>query len=79
MKGKLSPRYIGSYEIPKSMGPVAYKLKFPTNLSRIHNVFYVSMLRKYVSDFSHILQKQPLEIEEDLTYEEKPLRVLERK
>lgn len=54
-KGKLSPRYIELYEILTRVGPVAYKLKLPAELSRIHNVFHVSMLRKYVSDSSHIL------------------------
>lgn len=44
------------------MGPVAYKLKLPMELSRIHNVFHVLMLRKYAPNSLHILQKQPLEV-----------------
>ena len=46
-RGKLSPRYIGPYEIVSKVGPVAYKLKLPLELLRIHDTFHVSMLRKY--------------------------------
>ncbi|KAK9204604.1 hypothetical protein WN943_014866 [Citrus x changshan-huyou] len=52
--GKLSPRYIGPYEIVECIGPLAYRLALPTELSRIHNVFHVSMLRKYIDDPSHV-------------------------
>lgn len=58
---------------------MADKLECPTKISRIHNVFHFSMLRKYVSDSLHILKDQLLEIQENLTYEEKPLRVFDRK
>ena len=56
-RGKLSPRYIGPYEILSKVGPVAYKLKLPPELSRIHDTFHVSMLRKYIPDPSHVLRK----------------------
>ncbi|KAL4279245.1 hypothetical protein GQ457_03G005370 [Hibiscus cannabinus] len=46
-KGKLSPRYIGPYEIVERVGSVAYRLLLPSELERIHDVFHVSMLRKY--------------------------------
>ena len=46
-KGKLSPHYIGPYEIIEKVGPLAYKLALPPELMRIHNVFHVSMLRRY--------------------------------
>ena len=55
-KGKLSPRYIGPYEIIEKVGPLAYKLALPPELSRIHNVFYVSVLRRYRSDPSHVIK-----------------------
>ncbi|KAL5560626.1 hypothetical protein UlMin_036837 [Ulmus minor] len=69
-KGKLSPRYIGPFEILERIGKVAYKLALPSELSTVHNVFHVSMLRKYISDPSHVLESEPIEIREDLTYEE---------
>ncbi|CAL2256122.1 unnamed protein product [Prunus armeniaca] len=72
-RGKLSPRYIGPYEIVKRVGPVAYRLTLPSDLSRLHDVFHVSMLRKYISDPSHVLEEQPTELQEDLTYVEIPL------
>ena len=54
-KGKLSPRFIGSYEILERIVPVAYRLALPPELAKLHNVFYVSMLQRYRSDGSHIL------------------------
>ena len=55
--GKLSPRFIGPYEIVSKVGPVAYRLKLPPELSRIHDTFHVSMLRKYIPDPSHVLRE----------------------
>ena len=66
IKGKVSPRFIGPYEILARVGPVTYKLRLPTEMSKVHNVFHVSMLPKYVPDSSHILQEQPLEVKENL-------------
>ncbi|KAL5583196.1 hypothetical protein UlMin_015638 [Ulmus minor] len=70
-KGKLSPRFIGPFEILKRVGKVAYQLALPPSLSVVHNVFHVSMLKKYVSDPSHVLQEAPVEIDEKLSYEER--------
>jgi hypothetical protein len=78
-KGKLSPRYVGPFEILERVGPVAYKLALPPALSGIHNVFHISMLRRYVSDPSHILSYEPLQVQEDLSYEEMPMKILDRK
>ncbi|KAL0536830.1 hypothetical protein IC582_025792 [Cucumis melo] len=61
-KGKLSPRYIGPYQITERVGPAAYRLELPIELARIHDVFHVSMLRKYIPDPSHVLQDQPVEL-----------------
>ncbi|PON98134.1 Ribonuclease H-like domain containing protein, partial [Trema orientale] len=62
-KGKLSPRFIGPYEIIEKVGNVAYRLAFHPKLSGVHNVFHVSMFRKYVSDPSHVLSQEPLELD----------------
>ncbi|CAN6691503.1 unnamed protein product [Malus baccata var. baccata] len=78
-KGKLSPRYIGPYEITERIGEVVYRLELPPELSKIHNVFHVSMLRHYVSDHSHVIPPQPLEINPDLTYDEEPVTILDWK
>ncbi|KAL6225985.1 hypothetical protein ACLB2K_004833 [Fragaria x ananassa] len=78
-RGKLSPRYIGPYEIIERVGTVAYRLELPSELSRIHNVFHESMLRKYIADPSHVLQEQPISLKKDLTYEEEPVQILDRK
>ncbi|CAL2247688.1 unnamed protein product [Prunus armeniaca] len=78
-RGKLSPRYIGPYEITERIGPVAYRLALPPELSLVHDVFHVSMLRKYMPDPSHVLGHQPMELQEDLSYEEQPMQILDRK
>ena len=54
-KGKLSLRFIGPYEILERIGPVVYRLAFPPELAKLHNVFHVSMLQKYRYDESYIL------------------------
>ena len=76
-KGKLSPRYIGPYEILERVGPLAYRLALPPELAQIHNVFHVSMLRRYRSDPSHVLRDEPVEISDDLSYVEEPQEILE--
>ena len=74
---KLSPRYIGPYEILERVGVVAYRLALPPELSRIHDVFHVSMLRKYIPDPSHILDTQPVQLRTDLTYDEEPVQIMD--
>ena len=53
--GKLSPRYIGSFEVLERVGTVAYRLALPSSLSSVHAVFHVSMLRKYTPDLTHVV------------------------
>ncbi|KAK6146170.1 hypothetical protein DH2020_020039 [Rehmannia glutinosa] len=78
-KGKLKPRYIGPYEILERIGEVAYKLALPPELSGVHDVFHVPMLRKYVFDPSHVVNREAIQVKEDLTYEEFPVAILDRK
>ncbi|KAA3453025.1 pol protein [Gossypium australe] len=77
-KGKLSPRFIGPFKVMKRVGPVAYQLELPAELSQIHDVFHVSMLRRYRSDPSHILAVEEVEVSPDLTMEEEPVQILDR-
>lgn len=78
-KGKLSPRYIGPYEIIERIGSTAYRLALPPELSRLHDVFHVSMLRKYIADPSHVLTSELIELKDDLTYVEQPVEILDRR
>ena len=76
--GKLSPRFIGPYEVIEKVGPVAYRLVLPLELEKIHNFFHVSMLRRYRSDPSHVVSSEMIELRPDLTYEEEPVEILAR-
>ncbi|XP_052478414.1 uncharacterized protein LOC128033955 [Gossypium raimondii] len=69
-KGKLSPRFIGTYHIIKRIGRVAYQLELPPESDRIHNVFHVSMLRRYQSNPSHVILVEDIKVRSDLTFEE---------
>ncbi|XP_074278053.1 uncharacterized protein LOC141601657 [Silene latifolia] len=78
-RGKLSQKYVGPYEILDRVGEVAYRLALPPALARVYNVFHVSQLRKYVSDPSHVLEIENIELDEQLTYEEFPKEILDTK
>ncbi|XP_019194156.1 PREDICTED: uncharacterized protein LOC109188097 [Ipomoea nil] len=78
-KGKLSPRFIGPYEILERVGSLAYRLALPMELESVHNVFHVSQLKRYVHDPAHVLPPEVIPIDEDLSYEERPLRILDFK
>ena len=75
-QGKLNPRYIGPFEIVERIGPVAYRLDLSKEFSRVHNVFHISMLRKYIPDPSHVLDTSEIELRDDLSYEEQPVQIL---
>ena len=77
-KGNLSPRFIGPYEMIEKVGLVAYRLALPPQLEKIHNVFHVLMLRRYMSDPSHVVSSEMIELRPDLTYEEEPVEILAR-
>jgi len=67
--GKLSPRFVGLFEVKEVVGPVVYKVELPPALSGIHNIFHVSTLRKHV----------PLQVQDDLRYKELLVQILDRK
>jgi len=77
LKGKLASRYVGPFEVTKRIGPVAYRLTLPPYLAKIHDVFHVFLLRKAEVDPSQFLSQIPLEIDENLTLEMKPMKVLD--
>ena len=77
--GKLAPRFIGPFEILERIGEVAYRLALPPQLSGVHDVFHISMLRKYEPDPSHVLEWSALDLDTDVSFEEKPLEVLDRR
>ena len=69
-KGNFSSRFIGLYEINERVGPVVYKLALPLELDKIHNVFHVSMLKRYCLDPCHVLPVEFIEVGPYLTYNE---------
>ena len=77
-KGKLSPRFIGSYDVLERVGLVAYRLALLPKLAKLHNVFHVSMLRRYRSDESHILLVQDMQVQAYLSYDEESKAILAR-
>ncbi|KAI4321445.1 hypothetical protein MLD38_034825 [Melastoma candidum] len=78
LKGKLSPRYIGPYEILERIGSVAYRLALPPRLADIHNVFHVAMLRKYVPDPRHVLHDEQIEVAPNLQVTTEPVEIVDR-
>ena len=77
-RGKLSSRFIGPYEILERIGLVAYRLALPPELAKLHDVFHVSILRKYHADESHILPVQEVQVQQDLSYDKEPKDIMAR-
>ncbi|XP_012468880.1 uncharacterized protein LOC105786958 [Gossypium raimondii] len=75
---KLSYMFIGLYRILKRMGSVACQIELPLELDFIHDVFHVSMLRKYRSNPSHVVSVEEIEVRLDLTFEEEQVQILDR-
>ena len=79
LKGKLAPRYIGPFEILEICGLVAYRIRLPSRLAAVHNVFHVSQLKTCVKILEEIIEQQNLEVELDLSYVEYPMKILDSK
>ena len=60
-KRKLNPLFVGPFEILERVGTLAYKVALPPSLSKVHNVFHVSTLRKYIYDPSHVVELEPIQ------------------
>jgi hypothetical protein len=78
-KGKLSPTFVGPFEITQKVGGLAYKIALPPDLVGTHDVFHVSMLRKYIANPDVIVEYEPLEIHEGLTYVDEPVKIMDKK
>ena len=76
-KGKLSPRFIGLFLMKECVGKLAYRLELPESMRGVHDVFHVSILRKYLRDPEHHITVEPVTIEQDLSLESRPVRILE--
>ncbi|XP_019442294.1 PREDICTED: uncharacterized protein LOC109347010 [Lupinus angustifolius] len=74
---KLTPRFIGPYQILKRIGHVAYQIALPPLLSNLHNAFHVSQLRKYIRDQSHVLKPDSIQLKENLTFKTLPVRIVD--
>ena len=67
-RGKLSPRFIGPFEIFERVGTIAYRLDLPPSISGVHEVFHISMLRRYTRDPAHVVDWGEIEVDTDGTF-----------
>ncbi|WVZ52484.1 hypothetical protein U9M48_003538, partial [Paspalum notatum var. saurae] len=79
VKGKLAPRYVGPFKITEQCGPVAYRLELPPHLAAVHDVFHVSQLKKCLRVLEEEVDTSQVQIEPDLTYEARPIKILDQK
>ncbi|KAI3740185.1 hypothetical protein L2E82_30607 [Cichorium intybus] len=77
-RGKLNPRYIGPFEILARIGPVAYKLQLPQELSNVHPTFHVYNLKKCLSDETLVIPLDDIEVNENLHFVEEPVEIMDR-
>ena len=75
--GKLSPCYVGPYRILSRVRKVAYEIELPTDLSSIHPVFHVSLLKKWIGDPAVLVPLESIDIYDSLSYEEIPVKILD--
>ncbi|GKA20058.1 hypothetical protein Tco_0699973 [Tanacetum coccineum] len=77
-RGKLNLRYIRPFKILERIGPMAYKLEVPEELSSIHNTFHVSNLKKCLSDESLIIPMKELQLDDKLNFVKEPVEIMDR-
>ncbi|XP_057432462.1 uncharacterized protein LOC130725232 [Lotus japonicus] len=75
---KLTPKFIGPYQITERVGPVAYRIALPPFLSNIHDVLHVSQLRRYMADNSHVIEPDDIQLKDDLTMEMPPIKIVDK-
>ncbi|GJY42979.1 hypothetical protein Tco_0431192 [Tanacetum coccineum] len=77
-RGKFNPRYIGPFKILERIGPVAYKLELPEELSNVHSIFHLSNLKKCLSDESLVIPMKELRLDDKLNFVEEPVEIMDR-
>ncbi|GJT42062.1 putative reverse transcriptase domain-containing protein [Tanacetum coccineum] len=77
-RGKLNPRYVGPFKVLEKVGEVAYKLELPEELSRVHNTFHVSNLKKYYAEESLAIPLDGLHFDDKLQFVEEPVEIMDR-
>jgi hypothetical protein len=78
IKGKLAPHYIGLYPIIDKYGPTSYQVELPSRLSRVHNVFHVSQLKRCMKPPTDVVVKNTIPLEPDLIYKAYPIKILDQ-
>ncbi|GJX44107.1 putative reverse transcriptase domain-containing protein [Tanacetum coccineum] len=78
-RGKLNPRYVETLKVLKKVGAIAYKLELPQELSRVHNTFHVSNLKKCYSDDPLVVPLEGLQVDDKLHFVEEPVEIMDRK
>ena len=76
-RGKLSPRFIGHFEVLERIDTVAYRLALPPSMLGVHEVLHVSMLQKYTPDPAHVVDWGQIEVDTDGTFEEGPVYIVD--
>lgn len=78
-KGKLAPKFINTYEFMEQVGKVAYKFMLSISMDHIHGMFHVLSLHKYIGDPSHVLKIENIKLSKDLSYNERPIQILDKR
>jgi hypothetical protein len=75
---KLAARYCGPFEILERIGPIAYMIAFPASMP-IHNLFHISLLKKYIPDANHVIDWNVIHVEQERAFQVHPVCILDQK
>jgi hypothetical protein len=75
---KLTARYCGPFEILERIGPISYMISFPASIS-VHNVFHISLLKKYIPDANHVIDWNVIQVEQEGAFQVHLVHILDRK